>query len=84
MTTTAWIVYGVVALIVAIIATTVYERERKNSHLKKEREATLKPGLDGVVTGICWPLLVVIVISIGIFWLFSATGRLIDSFLERR
>lgn len=84
MSTTAWVVYGVVALVVSVVVTTYFEHERKNAPLIKDRQATLRPGLDGVVVGVCWPLTVVIVIPIGIFWLFSAIGRFVDSFLEKR
>lgn len=72
----ALVIYVAGILPVAVAVAIHQERERRDSLRLVDREATLAPGLDGIVVGACWPLAVAVALALGVIALLALIGRL--------
>jgi hypothetical protein len=67
--------YTVGAVLFTVAGAAYQERERRASSDPADIEATLRPGLDGIVIGLCWPFLVAGGLLLGLVALVALVGR---------
>ncbi len=63
---------------------TYLERERRTSPIERERDAVLRPGLEGVVIGLVWPLIIGGCLLLGLFGLVAADTATVYAFRRLR
>lgn len=74
--TTVEVAYLVGVPVAAVLAATNAEIERRASCDPFKRQAVLAPGLDGLVVGVCWPLLAAGAVAVGVVALIALAGRI--------